>query len=68
MKKHYDIPEEVVSRDRAMTGKATGGTRHCRLEGCTGRRIGVRWPDKHITWPCSKGMVYSPDGKIGYIQ
>lgn len=38
------------------TGKTTGGTRHCGLEGCTGKRIGVRWEDGKLTWPCTKGM------------
>lgn len=38
------------------TGVTTGKTRRCQLEGCTGARLGVRWKDKHITWPCSKGM------------
>jgi hypothetical protein len=42
---------------RKATGKTTGGTRNCQMEGCNGIRIGVRWPDGHMTWPCSKGMV-----------
>jgi hypothetical protein len=52
-------PEFVVSRDGNDKGRLTGGSRNCRLEGCTGRRLEVRWPDGKLTWPCSKGMVRS---------
>ena len=48
--------ERVVSRDRQAVGLTTGGVRSCRLEGCLGLRIGVRWPDGKLTWPCSRGM------------
>lgn len=42
-------------------GRMTGGWRFCRLEGCTGRRLGVRWSDGHVTWPCSKGLGPGPE-------
>lgn len=45
----------VLSRSFEV-GKATGRTRRCQLHGCTGLRIGVRWKDKSISWPCSKAM------------
>lgn len=48
---------------RGKPGALTGTTRHCRLEGCTGRRLGVRWPDGKITWPCSKGLILRKDGE-----
>jgi hypothetical protein len=51
-----DIP--VFARDAMEpTGLTTGGTRHCALEGCTGLRIGVRWDNGRLTYPCSKGMT-----------
>ena len=30
-------------------------SRHCRMEGCTGHRMYVRWEDGKHTYPCSKG-------------
>lgn len=51
----------VYARD-GRVGLATGGARLCSLAGCTGARIGVRWPDGKLTWPCTKGMEYGPDG------
>lgn len=51
------IPKRVLSRDGALVGRTTGGSHFCRLEGCGGLRISVRWPDGKITYPCSKGMV-----------
>ena len=50
------------SRDRKLRGKLTGGTRDCQLAGCRGIRLGVRWPDGTLTWPCSKGII---GNKIG---
>lgn len=51
-----DYSNTVLSRDRKLRGVLTGGSRRCQLEGCTGRKLGVRWPDGKITWPCTKGM------------
>ena len=46
-------------------GEATGGGYHCRMEGCRGWRIGVRWRgmygETHVTFPCVKGMVFKTD-------
>lgn len=47
----------VRPRTGKMTGRLTGGSRGC-AEGCRGRRLGVRWPDGQLTWPCTKGMTY----------
>jgi len=49
--------EVVLSRDRNTRGRTTGGVRPCTLEACRGLRIGVRWPNGRLTWPCSEGMV-----------
>lgn len=48
--------------EQVATGKTTGGTRHCSLSGCRGIRIGVRWDDTTLTWPCSKGLKVLEDG------
>jgi hypothetical protein len=59
---------KILSRDKKIVGLATGASRPCPLEGCTGRRITVKWPRKArfsrsgITCPCTKGMEILPDG------
>lgn len=55
---------KIYNREGTEAGEATGGTRFCRLEGCTGRRIYLRWPDKKITYPCSEGIVERADGNF----
>lgn len=51
---------KVYARKETLPrGVTTGITKVCMLEGCSGARIGVRWPDGKITWPCSKGMTTS---------
>ena len=52
------IGDVVISRDGISKGKTTGGERCCSMEGCTGRRLGVRWQDGKLTWPCTKGMSF----------
>jgi hypothetical protein len=56
-------PRFVYSRHGSERGELTGGVRACPMEGCTGQRLGVRWPDKRITWPCTKGMSMNEDGQ-----
>lgn len=53
----------VYSRDGKLRGRLTGGDRCCQLEGCGGRRHGVRWPDGKMTWPCGKGLKTRKDGQ-----
>ena len=57
-----ELPKKIVSRDGKHVGTPIGTTRMCRLEGCTGLRIGVRWDDGKLTYPCSKGLRWSPKG------
>jgi hypothetical protein len=52
----------IWSQDGREYGERTGGTRRCPLEGCTGLRIYVRWPDGRITYPCTKGLIERSDG------
>jgi hypothetical protein len=47
----------VLSRDGKEKGLATGGLRVCQMEGCGKLRMGVRWPDGRLTWPCMGGMT-----------
>lgn len=46
----------VRSRDGKETGKFTGSTQRCTLEGCGGTKFAVRWSDNKLTWPCSMGI------------
>lgn len=39
-----------------MVGRSTGTFRTCPLEGCRGLRVGVRWSNSRLTWPCIEGM------------
>ena len=50
------ITGTCYSRDKKLKGKFTGASRACTLEGCRGERFGVKWPDGHTTYPCSKGL------------
>lgn len=50
------------TRHGRLRGRLTGGSRVCPLEGCPGARLGVRWPDGRLTWPCTKGMILCADG------
>lgn len=54
---------KVYARDGKTCGFATGSTYPCRLEGCSGSRIMVRWSDGEYTWPCSKGLGRGPRRK-----
>lgn len=47
---------KVLSRDGKQEGELTGGRRRCKLAGCTGIQVGVRWGDKKVTFPCTKGL------------
>jgi hypothetical protein len=53
-----DIPIgiRVLSRDGKQVGQTTGSSHKCQLKECWGWRIGVRWGDGSITYPCSAGM------------
>ncbi len=50
---------KVLSRNGKMEGKTTGASYACQLSGCMGRRLSVKWPDGHYTFPCTKGMLYT---------
>lgn len=51
----------VVARN-GEEGRLTGASHICRLSGCTGLKLTVKWADGTHTFPCTKGMLYG-DGK-----
>lgn len=53
---HLTLASKVWNTTKTEYGIPTGSTRECKLEGCSGVRIAVRWPDGELTWPCSRGM------------
>ncbi len=53
----FERDTAILSRDGKLTGITTGSQYLCRLHGCGGMRIAVRWPDGKHTFPCSKGIV-----------
>jgi len=48
---------KVMSRDGKLEGVLTGNERSCPMVGCRGTRLGVRWSDGSVTYPCTRGMI-----------
>jgi hypothetical protein len=48
----------VIARDWSITGILTGSKRNCPMEGCNGLRVGVRWEDGRLSFPCTCGMEW----------
>lgn len=48
-----DLPNYLLCREGKRTGEVRG-TRRCQMEGCTGVRLIVRWPEGHRTHVCTK--------------
>ena len=48
-----DIPNYLLCREGKLLGEVRG-TRRCRLAGCTGIQLVVRWPDGKRTYNCTK--------------
>ena len=59
-----EIPKgtKVLDAKGKDQGVTTGGMYPCRLEGCSGQRLAVRWPDRTFTYPCTEGMTAHADG------
>lgn len=47
----------IYDRQGKTKGETTGGSYRCRLEGCPGIRLAVRWPTGRVTYPCTNGLV-----------
>lgn len=61
MKKSQEV--RILSHDGQMVGRILNmHSRPCSMEGCTGVRIHVKWPDGRSTYPCSKGCKELPSG------
>ena len=60
------IGSPFLTREGDVEGKVVG-YQHCRMEGCYAQRIGVRWPNNRLTWPCSKGCWITENGTWGII-
>ena len=50
--------EKIINRTGSESGVITGGKYPCRQDGCRGRRVGIRWRDGKITFPCTKGIEW----------
>jgi hypothetical protein len=57
------IPRFIWSRDHKAKGSTTGSWCHCRLDGCPGYRLGVRWPSGRLTWPCTRSLKTTKGGQ-----
>lgn len=57
------IGTKVWSRDGNSCGVVTG-TSLCRLEGCGGTRLHVKWAAGRRTYPCAKGCVTRGDDDL----
>lgn len=65
-----DVAEQgkILSRDGKHIGTTTGGnSRKCPMESCRGERVGVRWDDGKLTYPCTAGMHWNEKRKAWQI-
>ena len=54
----------VYNKDGQVSGCAKSTGYRCRMEGCTGVRLTVMWPDGRQTRPCTKGLFTRADGSL----
>ena len=54
----------VFSASGTEQGIAKSSGYRCQMEGCTGKRLAVKWPDGKMTRPCTKGMFTRLDGNL----
>lgn len=52
----------VYNADGSIKGTAKPHGYRCQMDGCTGKRLVVKWPDGKVTRPCTKGMFTRQDG------
>ncbi len=50
----------VYDQAGAEAGVATGAVHRCRMEGCQGERVSVRWPDDHFTYHAVAAWCFAP--------
>ena len=58
------IGKTILSRDLAAKGKVISASRRCQMDGCCGTRLGVRWENGKLTYPCSRGIETAPTGEM----
>jgi hypothetical protein len=61
------VGKKVYGRQGSQFENVAGeitGTSLCRLEGCGGTRLHVKWPDGQRTYPCGKGCTVKADGSL----
>jgi hypothetical protein len=67
---YEDMPKgtKIYSRktkgEKQKVGITTGAFHCCRLEGCPGTRVTVKWPDGRTTHPCSRGLLDHKGGGL----
>lgn len=56
----YDFTsdEDTITEASLKHGHVVGVSHKCRVIGCSGQRVRVKWPDDRHTLPCSTSMVY----------
>jgi hypothetical protein len=54
----YPMEGDIASLPGVVIGPSTS----CRARGCPGTRLPVRWPNGHITYPCTTGLRRLADG------
>lgn len=57
------IGRKIYNRSGDRAGEITK-TSLCRLEGCGGIRLHVRWDNGKRTYPCSEGCTIQSDGSL----
>lgn len=62
-KKKEVISMTVCDRHGTETGRIVGRPSFCRMEGCGGVRLRVRWPDGQLTSVCTEDMFRRADGR-----
>ena len=50
-----------IGKSKRPVGCTTGATRHCRLAGCSGVRMVVKWENGRVTYPCVEGVAWRGD-------
>lgn len=59
------VGKKLYGRKGTSSARIAGtitNTSMCRLEGCRGLRLHVRWPDGHRTYVCTKDCDQRKDG------
>lgn len=53
---HHPKGTRIFSHNKKFKGRTTGSGYLCRLEGCSGMRLTVKWEDGRISYPCTNGL------------